>query len=376
MRIALFTETFLPKVDGIVTTLRSLLEHCERRGVDVLVFAPRGAPSHYASARVIGLPGLPAPFYPELRLAPPLLPVGAALDRFGPDLLHAVNPVSLCLSGMRYAQRRDLPIVASYHTDLAGFASRWGLGAGERLIWRFVRRVHGRADLNLCPSRDTLETLDQQGIPRLAVWGRGVDTRRFHPGRRDDAMRRRLSGGEPERPLLLYVGRLAPEKRVDWLAGLLDAHPEARLAVVGDGPSRPALESAFAGRDAVFTGYLHGEELAAAYASADAFPYPGANETFGNVILEAMASGLPVVAPRSGGLLDHLRDGDNGLLYAPESPEDLARQTGRVLREPGLADRLSAAGLAKARRMSWAAEHDRLLARYAELVDRSRAEAA
>ena len=302
MRVALFTETFLPKVDGVVNTLCRLLEHLARRQHESILFAPNGGPHSYANTPVLGLPSVPFPLYPELKLVPPVISVLDQLRRFSPDIIHVVNPVTLGFVGLNHGRRLRVPTVASYHTDVPGFARQWGLGALYHPSVGFFRWLHNQADLNLCPSFATLRQLQSQGYRRLRVWGRGVDSHLFHPSRRRHTWRMRLSEGEPERPLLLYVGRLSPEKRIDWLKPMLQAVPEARLAIVGDGPMRPVLESMFAGHPVRFTGYLTGDELADAYAAADVFVFPSHSETFGNVVLEAMASGLPVVAARSGGV--------------------------------------------------------------------------
>lgn len=368
MRVALVAETFLPKVDGIVNTLLHLLEHLERRGHQALVLAPDGAPQSVGATQVIGFPACRMPGYPELRLALPLRRVGPALDRFQPDVLHVANPLVLGTVAMRAARRRKWPVVASYHTDIAGFADTWGLGRLRPLIWTLLRRIHGRADLNLCPSAFSMAQLRAEGIPRLAPWTRGVDAQLFHPSRRDLGWRHRLTEGQIDRPLLLYVGRLSPEKRVDWLADVLDVLPSARLAVVGDGPARRSLEMLLAGRGVVFTGYLGGYALASAYASADVFVFPGAHETFGNVVLEAMASGLPVVAPDAGAVTELVRHEANGLRFAPQSRMALAEAVLRLALQPMLARRLAGQARADAQERSWPAVMDGLLENYQRLL--------
>ncbi len=369
LRIALFAETFLPKVDGIVNTLCRLLEFLQREGIEALVFAPNGAPEHYAGHRVIGLPALPMPFYPELRTALLTSAGRRELAAFDPNLVLVANPLLMGVAAKHWARARGIPVAASYHTDVPGFVARWGLRPLVPLAWAGMRMAHRGAALNLCPSRATADELAEHGFDHLAIWGRGVDSRRFSPAKRSNVWRTKLSGGEPDRPLLLYVGRLSPEKRVDWLIDLLDRLPEARLAIVGDGPEWERLEVGFAGRPAVFTGYLRGDALAGAFASADHFVFTGANETLGNVVLEAMASGLPVVAPASGGVLEHVRHEETGLLFAPESPDDLAVQTRRLLREPDLAAGLAVRARAHAEANTWEAELDRLVARFRALVD-------
>ena len=375
-RIALFSETFLPKVDGIANTLCRVLEHLERRGIESILFAPEGAPARYAATRVHGLPGVRFPLYPELTLVPPTVDVEAALDAFEPDLVHVLNPISLGVAGLRHARALGRPVVASYHTDLPGFAKCWGLGMLASPLWAYQRWLHNQAELNLAPSRATADELIEHGIRSVAIWSRGVDAERFHPRRANAMVRRFLTRTRDDVPLLLYVGRLSPEKRVEWLRPVLDALPGARLAIVGDGPSRPALERVFAGTATKFTGFLRGEELAAVYASADVFVFPGANETFGNVALEAMASGLPVVAPRAGGLLDHVEDGRTGILFESENVGTLVMAVRWLLRDLDAARRLGAAARAHAATRTWDGVLDGLLGHYAGVLERGPLERA
>ncbi|NJN96604.1 MAG: glycosyltransferase family 1 protein [Anaerolineales bacterium] len=370
MRIAFFTETFLPKVDGIVNTLCHVLDHLAMRGHASLLFAPEGGPARYANTPVVGLSGFPFPLYPELKLVPPHINLGPRLAAFQPDLIHVLNPVSLGLVGLQQARQLGVPLVASYHTDVPGFAVRWGLGMFHDMLWSYFRWLHNQADLNLCPSRVTLAELEEQGFQRLKVWSRGVDTVRFNPRRRQPEWRQRLTGGQPDAPLFVYVGRLSPEKRVDWLAPVLEAIPSARLAIVGDGPARPALERRLTNTPTVFTGYLGGDDLAHAYAAADIFVFPAANETLGNVVLEAMASGLPVIAPRAGGLLDHVVDGQTGLLFDPESQAHLISTAQQLAGNPDYAHSLGAAGRDRIETQSWTAVLDGLLDDYMVLMGR------
>ncbi|MEW5956549.1 MAG: glycosyltransferase family 1 protein [Chloroflexota bacterium] len=368
MRIAFFTETFLPKIDGIVNTLCQLLDHLARRGHASLVFAPAGGPRRYAKTPVIGLPGYPFPLYPELKLVPPYIDVFNLLKTFNADVIHLVNPISLGLAGLRHARQLGLPVVASYHTDIPGFVERWGFELFNEPVWTYLRWVHNQADLNLCPSRATLDELQAHEFERLKVWSRGVDTALFHPQQRTTDWRARLSGGRPDAPLLLFVGRLSPEKRVDWLRPALAAQPQARLAIVGDGPARPELERRLADTPTVFTGYLRGQDLARAYAAADIFVFPAANETFGNVILEAMASQLPVVTPAAGGPLDFVTDNETGLLFAAADQTALVKAVGRLIDDPLLARRLGKEARRRAEARSWPAVLDGLLEDYAGLM--------
>jgi glycosyltransferase involved in cell wall biosynthesis len=372
MRIALFSEVFLPKVDGIVTTLTRLLGHLSARGHRSLLFAPAGAPPRFGRTRVVGLEGYAFPLYPELTLVPPTVDVSDELARFAPDVVHVLGPTSMGLAGMRHARALGVPLVASYHTDLPGFAVRWGLGALRLPLRAALAWVHNQADANLCPSSATRADLESMGVRHVEIWSRGVDAHRFSPARRSREWRERLTAGQPQRPLFLFVGRLSPEKRVEWLRPLMDGVPGACLAVVGDGPLRAALEALLAPTPTVFTGWLTGDDLAAAYASADIFVFPGANETFGNAALEAMASGLPVVAPRAGGLLDHVIDGETGILCDAEDCGAFVMAGRWLTQDTRFRRRLSLTARARARQRTWGAALDPVLDCYARLVVRQR----
>ncbi|MCG3208499.1 MAG: GDP-mannose-dependent alpha-mannosyltransferase [Anaerolineae bacterium] len=370
MRIAFFTETFLPKIDGIVNTLTYLLDYLARRGHQSILFAPQGGPMRYAKTPVIGLPGLPFPLYPELKLVSPHINVSRMLNAFQPDLIHVVNPFSLGIIGLKHAKTLGIPLVASYHTDIPGFVSRWGFGMLEEPFWRYLRWLHQDADLNLCPSTVTQAELDRQGFAHTKVWSRGVDTERFAPKHYAECWRRRLCAHHPSAPLLLYVGRLSPEKRIDWLRPVLDEIPGLNLAIVGDGPARADLEKLFANTATVFTGYLRHHQLAQAYATADIFVFPAANETLGNVVLEAMASGLPVVAARSGGVLDHVIENETGLFFDPETPASLVTVVNRLVQNEQLAHKLGIGGRLAAEQKTWEHVFDGLLHDYAAVARR------
>jgi glycosyltransferase involved in cell wall biosynthesis len=238
----------------------------------------------------------------------------------------------------------------------------------ERPLWALLRGVHNRADAGLTISTPVQSDLLRHGLRRVGLWRGAVDAGRFRPDRRSAAARQRLSGGEPERPLLLYVGRLAAEKQVELLRGLVETAPEVRLALVGDGPHRPALERHFAGTPTLFTGPLYGAELAAAYASADLFVFPSATETFGLVLLEAMASGLPVVAAAAGGVTDFVRPGEVGYLFAPGDGPGMARAVRTLLDDPDLRRRLAANARREAERWSWARSTMELRATYQRVL--------
>lgn len=355
MRIALFTETFLPKVDGIVTRLSHTVEHLERNGDHVLVVAPEGGITEYKGARVYGVSGFPLPLYPELKLALPRPSIGYALEEFQPDVIHVVNPAVLGLAGLFYAKVLKIPLVASYHTHLPQYLQHYGLGMLEGLLWELLKTGHNQAQINLCTSTAMMQELTNHGIERVELWQRGVDTELFHPDLASPQMRFHLSQGHPQSPLLLYVGRLSAEKEIERIKLILEAIPEARLALVGDGPHRQALEKYFATTATHFVGYLTGVELGSAFASADAFIFPSRTETLGLVLLEAMAAGCPVVAAQCGGIPDIVTSGVNGYLFDPEDEQGAIAATQRLLEQQQERENIRKNARLEAERWGWAA---------------------
>ncbi|MDJ0730636.1 MAG: glycosyltransferase [Crocosphaera sp.] len=367
MRIALFTETFLPKIDGIVTRLRHTVDHLQRNGDQVFVFSPDGGLREYKGAKIHGVKGIPLPLYPELKLAIPTPKVGKALERFKPDLIHVVNPAVLGLGGIYYAKTFNIPLVASYHTHLPQYLQHYGLGSLEGLLWELLKLAHNQARLNLCTSTAMVEALESHDIERVDLWQRGVDTEMFQPYLASQQMRSRLSGGNPKNPLLLYVGRVSAEKQIERIKPVLEDIPEAHLAIVGDGPHREALEAHFAGTQTHFIGYLQGLELASAFASADAFVFPSTTETLGLVLLEAMAAGCPVIAANSGGIPDIVTNGVNGYLFEPTDPNGAIIATKRLLAATEERKQLRNNARQEAEKWGWAAATHQLR-RYYEVV--------
>jgi glycosyltransferase involved in cell wall biosynthesis len=371
LRIAFFTETFLPATDGVVTRLRYTLEELARVGDEMLVVAPRypdGGPHSYAGAPIYRVPGVPFPPYPRIKLSAAHPGVGRALRRFGPDLIHAVNPFILGPGGIFYARRLGVPLVASYHTNVAAYARYYHLNFWSDAARWWTRQLHNRAEINLCTSEATLSYLLEEGIKRVRLWPQGVDARRFHPEKASEEWRWRLSGGHPSEKILLYVGRLAPEKGIERLEALLRGVPGTRLAIVGDGPARRDLERGFAGTPTVFTGVLQGEDLAAAYASADAFLFPSTTDTLGLAMIEALASGLPIIAARSGASHEVVSEGENGLLYEANSAPSLVAAVRMLFSDDGFREGLARGARAAAEERDWEASSRTLRGYYEQAL--------
>lgn len=361
MRIALIAETFTPAVNGVVNSVRQVADRLAQRGQQPVVVAPSGASYRSASGHpidVVTVPSMAVPGYRELAVARPSADVTAVLRDLQPDIVHLASPAVLGWLAVQAAAELDIPAVAVFQTDLSAFARRYHLGASARLVWPRLRRIHNSADLTLVPSSASAYLLRRQGIGPLALWARGVDRDLFHPQRRDDVWRAQVSHGAL---LVGFVGRLAPEKRVEMLAPA-SRLPGVQLVVVGDGPRRMALQRALP--EAEFTGQLTGAELGRTMASLDLLVHPGADETFCQVVQEALCAGVPVIATASGGPLDLVRHGDNGLLWAGDDTDTLAAQVA-ALRD----DRISLARMAAKARPSvvhrtWDRMTDELLGHY------------
>ncbi len=368
MKVAIVTESFLPKIDGIVTMLTNTVECLRQSGDEVMIFAPSGGPSQLFGAEVVAMPSMAFPLYPELRVALPRTSMRQKLEQFQPDVLHAFEPVLLGVGGIYYSAEMRIPLVVSYHTNLPAYLRYYKLGFIEKLTWALMRVRHRRANLNLCTSTAMMKDLEGHGIDHLALWERAVDAGRFRPYMANTEMRARLSGGCPESPLLLYVGRLSAEKDVIRLKELFSAVPGMRLAIVGDGPLRPELEKQFKGTATVFTGYMTGDELAGAYASADLFVLPSRTETLGLVLLEAMAAGCPVVACRAGGVPDAIEDGVTGFLFDPEQDGGLAATVHKAWNSSGQLEEIRSHARRDVESYSWTRATSELRQLYCQVI--------
>ncbi|MFI1002322.1 glycosyltransferase family 4 protein [Streptomyces galbus] len=366
MRVVIVTESFPPDVNGVAHCALQTARHLVDRGHSPLVVAPATpagpGPDALAPCPVVRVPSLPLPGYPQVRVALPSRRVTTAVAEHRADLVHLASPFILGVRGMAAAARLGLPAVAVYQTDLGGYARTY-MGIGEAAAWRRIRSVHAAADLTLAPSSAALRDLETHGVPRVKLWPRGVDTVRFRPGHRDEALRRALA---PNGELLVgYVGRLAPEKHVELLAEVCGL-PGVKVVVVGDGPSEPHLTQALPG--AAFLGRRTGDDLARIFASLDVFVHTGPFETFCQTVQEAMASGVPVVAPAAGGPLDLVAHGRTGLLVRPRDASAVRDAVRTLAADPALRAAYGAAARDTVEGRTWAAIGDRLIEHYADVL--------
>jgi glycosyltransferase involved in cell wall biosynthesis len=372
MRIAIIAEVFLPKIDGVVQRTLSLIRHLVDSGDEVLVICPQADGCTGCPVPVVPISSFPFLLYPEYRIGTPDRSLGAVIKRFDPDVVHYVNPFAfgfVCYDLMQKARIR-IPSIFSFHTLYGEFVKQYRLLKPLSLVlWWMMREYHNRADINITVSSIMQEDLCRRGFRRVRLWPPAVDGNLFRPEARTCEMRARLANGHADKKVLLTVSRLAPEKNVGFLADLVDQLPDACLAIVGDGPHRGALERRFAGKNAHFLGYLQGKELAAAYASADAFVYASETETMGNVVLEAMASGGAVVAPRAGGIPSLVDSGKTGLLYAPGNLAEAVRSTSLVLGDALIRARLGRAARDWVENRNWSSSIEEVRRIYKESIE-------
>jgi phosphatidylinositol alpha 1,6-mannosyltransferase len=364
MRIAIVTESFTPEVNGVANSVGRVAEHLLRRGHEPLVVAPRPAAGLRAVAGplpypVLRVPSLPLPGYRQVRLGLPTGELAATLRAFRPDVIHLASPFVLGAQALPVARSLSVPTVAVFQTDIAAYARVYRAAPAQGAAWRWLRRLHNAATGTLAPSSPVAATLHAKGFQRVWLWRRGVDSTGFHPDNRSAALRRALA---PDGAVLVgYVGRLAPEKRLDLLAETARL-PGARLVIVGAGPDEAALRRRLP--TAVFLGLRRGPQLARLYASFDVFVHTGPYETFGQAIQEAMASGLPVVAPAAGGPLDLVQPGRTGYLVPPGDGAATARAVAGLVADPQRRAEFGAAARSAVAGRTWAAVGDELIHHY------------
>ncbi len=366
MKVALVAESFLPQSNGVTNSLLRVIDHLASRGDEALVIAPESkgslGPVRYGIASITRLPAMGWPGYRDVRVA--LSGVGKisrVLEEYAPDIVHLASPFTLGWAAVRAANELDLPCVAIYQTEIPSYADRYGMAWGEGILWNRVLNIHERADLTLAPSTYAMRQLEQLGVPRLRLWPRGVDAARFHPAKRSPTLR--AAWAPKDEVIVGYVGRLAAEKRVEDLAQLAGVEG-IRVVIVGEGPSREKLKALLP--DALFLGFLTGDDLAEAVASFDVFVHCGEVETFCQTIQEALASGVPVVAPRRGGPIDLVDHGETGFLYTPGELDQMVAYVTSLARDKELRERCVAHARLSVEGRTWAKVCDALIDYYAE----------
>lgn len=374
MRIAIVTEVFLPKIDGVVTRLTRTLDQLAAMGHEVRIFATGKAPDSYAGFEVTRIPSLSLWVYPEIKFGLPSWKFFKEIRDFDPDVIHAVNPIWTAALGVFAAQRDAVPLVASFHTNVPEYVDALGIGWTRPLTEAALKYLHNQAAVNLCTSGPMVDKAREVGIHNVHLWPKAVDTQAYHPSRATAQMRERLTGGNPDSPLVTYIGRVSKEKdleRLDHVMHLVRTElGDARLAVVGDGPALEELKANFDPSHTVFTGYLSGEELAAAFAVGDVFLFPSATETLGLVALESFASGVPVIGTNAGGIPFVIEEGVTGHLIEPDADDEAwASATVNLLRDATRRETMGAAARREAEKYSWVESTQALLQAYEEAIE-------
>lgn len=374
LRVAMVTETYPPEVNGVAATLARVVEGLRQRGHELQLIRPRqgradSAGAEHGFAEML-VRGLPIPRYPQLRMG---LPARHALIQrwreHRPDAVHLVTEGPLGWSALQAALQLRLPVVSDFRTNFHAYSRHYGVGWLRRPVMAYMRRFHNRTACTMVPTEGLRRELAAAGFEGLRVVARGVDTRRFDPARRSDELRASWGAG-PDTMVALCVGRLAPEKNLDAVLGAVEVmrrtDPRLLLVLVGDGPDRARLMQRCP--DAVFAGLRRGDDLAAHYASADTFLFPSMTETFGNVVPEAMASGLAVVAFDHAAAGQLVRHGENGLLARLDDPAGFCSMARRLAGALPQARALGLRARETARQLDWGRIIEAIEGEYASAI--------
>lgn len=371
MKIAIFTDTFYPDINGVARTLKRFSNYLDAQHISFKIFAPDLESGEYVSSHVHRFKSLSFFLYPECRLAfPNLLHIKAELQKFEPDLIHVATPFNIGLCGVYFAKKLNIPLVGSYHTDFDHYLHYYDLQFLSKILWKYMNWFHRSCEKLFVPSNETLEQLKQHGFTNLEIWPRGVECQVFHPFYDKKAVRKQYAVSK--KYLLTYVGRLAPEKDVRTLLAVAKSLPpelneNIHWLVIGGGPLREELEKE-APINMRFTGYLKEDQLAEVYSASDLFVFPSPTETFGNVVLEALASGTPVIGANAGGVKNIIKPGINGYLCKPGHIQEFAEVIVKLLSNDGLRKQMGWEGRNYALTQKWDKIFEKLLWHYAAVI--------
>lgn len=357
LRIALFTGNYNHIKDGVSLTLNRLVGYLEENGVKVLVFGPSiKEPALKHNGTLVEVPSVAAPGREEYRISLFLPEVHKLeLESFDPHLIHIATPDILGFAALRYALRHNIPLVASYHTHFQSYLEYYGVAFLEPLLMKYLKWFYSKCHSVFVPTESMIEVLQRHGFDaNFRIWARGVDTSLFNPKKRDMEFRRGLGIGDDE-TVVCYVSRLAWEKGLRSLIDtgklVLEKDKRVRVLIAGDGPAMAEMKNEFP--EAIYTGFVFGEDLAKVYASSDVFFFPSITETFGNVVLEAMASGLPAVVADATGSKSLVVDGVTGLISDPRNPEDFANNILKIAGDAELRQKMAKNAHERAGMFEW-----------------------
>ncbi|MFF2447834.1 glycosyltransferase family 4 protein [Neobacillus sp. NPDC058068] len=374
MKIAIFTDTFYPDINGVARTLKQLTNYFDEQNIAYKIFAPDSYANsnEYVSSHIHRFKSLPFCIYPECHLAFPNLPdIKSVLQDFSPDLIHVATPFNSGLCGIYFAKKLNIPLVGSYHTNFDHYLQFYDLPFLSKIVWKYMHWFHRPCKKLFVPSIETFQQLKQHGFTNLELWPRGVDCQLFHPNYDQKAVQRLYCA--QRNFILTYVGRLAPEKDIETLLAVAKSMPEPlnekiQWLIIGDGPLRDKLE-AQAPENITFTGYLNGKCLAEIYSASDLFVFPSPTETFGNVALEALASGTPVIGANSGGVKNIIKSGITGLLCTPGNVQEFTAAIIQLLNNPPLRKQMAIAGRNYALSQRWDRIFENLIWQYTKVIE-------
>lgn len=376
MKIALYAGTYVKDKDGAVRSIYQLVDSFRRSDHEVTVWSPdvSGKDDH-GSLSVIRLPSVPIPLYPDYKIGFFGSVTERQLDAFAPDIVHISTPDIVGRKFLLYAKKKKLPVTSVYHTDFPSYLSYYRLDFALKPVWKYLAWFYNTCDVTLAPNRIVQQKLIEKNISNVEIWSRGIDRSLFDPARRSAKLRRQWDA--EERAVFVYAGRFVPYKDIDVVMELYERFmnqgygEKVRFVMIGSGPEEETMRRRMP--DAVFTGYLTGTDLPDAYASGDIFLFPSTTEAFCNVVLEAMAAGLPVVVSDVGGCMELARKSGAGLVASAGDIDRFYEHCLTLLDDRELFARMRENGLNFAEGKSWAAVNGALIERYRELIAASRA---
>jgi phosphatidylinositol alpha 1,6-mannosyltransferase len=373
-RVVIVTESFLPSLNGVTNSVLRVLDTLHEQGHEALIIAPTSPVTEYLGFRVIKTKRFHLKQFP---VALPLMAMRRIFLEFQPDVIHVAAPFALGRQALRVAKSLNIPAIAIYQTDIAGYLQRYNLELLKPAVDEFVASIHRQASITLAPTPETAANLSALNAGKVDVWGRGIDLNAYRPDRKQtlEVQALRAKYVRPGNLLVGFVGRLAAEKQVARMAELFGVQGVDFL-IVGDGPDRATLEQKFRGRPVTFTGRLEGEALANAYATLDVFVHFGTEETFGQTIQEAQASELPVIAPARGGPVHLIEHGVTGLLVNPDEARPYRETLLKLLADPKLRKRIARQARESVMERTWARNNDKLLEHYRVAISDQKAKKA
>ncbi|WP_313339840.1 glycosyltransferase family 1 protein [Sedimentibacter sp.] len=369
MKIAIFSDTYSPQINGVTNTLDKLVQYFESNHIEYKIFAPKYDDENKEehTERFYSLKFF---MYPECRLAlPNIFRISQSLSEFKPDIIHLMTEFNMGMTGMIYGKKNNIPTISNYTTNFSQYTEYYNLEIFKQPIWDYMKWFHNQNNITLCPSNEAQKLLNKNGINKTSLFSRGIDSHKFNPSYRNVKLRKEL--GIENKTTFLYVGRVATEKDMDILNEsyrlIREKHHNTALIITGEGPYLEECKEMFP-EDTIYTGFKKGHELAEIYASSDMFVCPSSTETFGNVVLEAMASGLAVIGADAGGIKEIISHKQNGLKFKAKDSNELTNCMQELIENKSLRNYVKSNGLKFAQNRTWERIIDNLYVIYCEIL--------